>query len=190
MPATVISVCSAKGGAGKTLLAVNFAISLLRESRARVALVEATYPVPGDVPLYLGLERPKAVTDILPLLERLQPALLRGFLTHHSSGIAVIPAAADSLVAKQLAPEKLERFVGLVAQAYDFLVIDVGGGIHEGAVDFFDQSDLISLVMTPEVSSLTQTKRAVDYLQSFHFPRDMMRLVLNRYSNRIPFPPD
>jgi len=190
MAATVISVCSAKGGAGKTLLAVNLAISLLRESRARVALVEATYPVPGDVPLYLGLERPKAVTDILPLLERLQPALLRGFLTHHSSGIAVIPAAADSLVAKQLVPEKLERFVGLVAQAYDFLVIDVGGGIHEAAVDFFDQSDLISLVMTPEVSSLTQTKRAVDYLQSFHFPRDMMRLVLNRYSNKIPFPPD
>jgi septum site-determining protein MinD len=189
MPATVISVCSAKGGAGKTLLSVNLAISLLRESRARVALVDLTYPVPGDVPLYLGLERPKAVTDILPLLDRLQPALLRGFLTHHSSGITVIPAAADSLVAKQLTSEKLERFVHLVAQAYDFLVIDVGG-IGESSIDFFDLSDLISLVMTPEVSALTQTKRAVDYLQSFHFPRDMMRLVLNRYSNKIPFPPD
>jgi septum site-determining protein MinD len=184
---TVLSIYSPKGGTGKTLLSVNVAVSLLRESRGSVALVEIAYPIPGDAALYLGVDRPKAVSDVAPLLSRLQPALLRGYLTHHGSGIAVVPAVSDPLQSKLTSPAKIAEFVKLAARAYDFVVLDVSAPLAASEIDFFDLSSLIALVLTPEVSSLTQVQRSIDYLQSFHHSRERMRLILNRYTRKMPF---
>ena len=190
MAGTTISVLSVKGGAGSSVIATNLAVSLRRESRGSVALLDLTYPIPGNVPLYLGLQSPKAVSDILTLLDRLQPALLKGYLTMHPSGVTVVPAANDPLQAKLLTPEKLERFTELLIRAYDYVVIDMGTAFVEESVPILDLCDLMCLLMVPDVASVDQARKAVEYLQSYHFSREMMRLVLNRYSNRMPFPPD
>ncbi|MGH9459998.1 MAG: ATPase, T2SS/T4P/T4SS family [Vicinamibacteria bacterium] len=187
---TILSIYSPKGGTGATLLSVNLAVSLLRETRGTVALIEVAYPIPGDVALHLGLDRPRAVGDVAPVLSRLQPALLRGYLTHHSSGIAVVPSVTDPLQAKSVSPAQIIDFTRLAARAYDFVVLDVSSQLPLSEVDIFELSSAIGLVMTPDVSSLTQTQSAIHYLQSLHHSRDRMRLVLNRYSRKMPFSPD
>ena len=190
MATTAISVLSVKGGGGATLVATNLAVSLKRETRGSVALVDLGHPLPGTVSLYLGLQGTKAIADIVPLLDRLQPALLKGYLTTHSSGIAVVPAANDSLQEKILSPEKLERFIDLLRRAYDYVVIDLASTISEDVIPILDSSALVCLVVTPDVGSVTQGYRAVEYLQSYHFSRDTMRLVLNRYGAQMRFPPE
>ena len=190
MAGTAISVLSVKGGGGATLVATNLAVSLKRETRGSVALVDLGHPLPGTVSLYLGLQGTKAIADIVPLLDRLQPALLKGYLTTHSSGVAVVPAANDSLQEKILSPEKLERFVDLLLRAYDYVVIDLASTVSEDVIPILDASALVCLVVTPDVGSVTQGYRAVEYLQSYHFSRDMMRLVLNRYGTQMRFPPE
>ncbi len=190
MAGTAISVLSVKGGGGATLVATNLAVSLKRETRGSVALVDLGHPLPGTVSLYLGLQGTKAIADIVPLLDRLQPALLKGYLTTHSSGIAVVPAANDSLQEKILSPEKLDRFVDLLLRAYDYVVIDLASTISKDIIPILDASALVCLVVTPDVGSVTQGHRAVEYLQSYHFSRDMMRLVLNRYAAQMRFPPE
>ncbi|GMR23053.1 MAG: hypothetical protein BMS9Abin37_1447 [Acidobacteriota bacterium] len=190
MAGRAISVLSVKGGGGASLVATNLAVSLKRETRGNVALVDLGHPLPGTVSLYLGLQGTKAIADIIPLLDRLQPALLKGYLTTHSSGIAVVPAANDSLQEKVLSPEKLERFVKLLLRAYDYVVIDLAATISNDIIPILDSSALVCLVVTPDVGSVTQGYRAVEYLQSYHFSRDMMRLVLNRYGTQMRFPPE
>ncbi len=172
------------------MVASNLAVSLKRETRGNVALVDLGHPLPGTVSLYLGLQETKAIADIVPLLDRLQPALLKGYLTTHSSGVAVVPAANDSLQEKILSPEKLERFVELLLRAYDYVVIDLASTLSEDVIQILDASALVCLVVTPDVGSVTQGYRAVEYLQSYHFSRDMMRLVLNRYGTQMRFPPE
>ena len=172
------------------MVATNLAVSLKRETRGNVALVDLGRPLPGTVSLYLGLQETKAIADIVPLLDRLQPALLKGYLTTHSSGVAVVPAANDSLQEKILSPEKLERFVELLLRAYDYVVIDLASTLSEDVIQILDSSALVCLVVTPDVGSVTQGYRAVEYLQSYHFSRDMMRLVLNRYATQMRFPPE
>ena len=190
MAGKAISVLSVKGGGGATLVATNLAVSLKRETRGNVALVDLGHPLPGTVSLYLGLQETKAIADIVPLLDRLQPALLKGYLTTHSSGVTVVPAANDSLQEKILSPEKLERFVELLLRAYDYVVIDLASTISKDVIQILDSSSLVCLVVTPDVGSVTQGYRAVEYLQSYHFSRDMMRLVLNRYGTQMRFPPE
>ena len=55
MAGAAISVFSVKGGGGASLIAANLAVSLRRETRASVALLDVSYPIPGSIALYLGL---------------------------------------------------------------------------------------------------------------------------------------
>ncbi len=190
MPGAAISVFAVKGGGGASLIASNLAVSLRRETRASVALLDASYPIPGTIALYLGLSHAKAVTDVVPLLDRMQPTLLKSYVTSHASGIAVIPAAKDSLHEKTLSPQKLARVTDLLVRAYDYVVIDLASTLSEAVVPILDMSELVCPVVSPDVGSVAQGRQSVMYLQSHHFSRDAMRLVLNRYSNKMPFPPE
>jgi pilus assembly protein CpaF len=190
MAGKAISVFSVKGGGGASLIAANLAVSLKRETRGTVALVDLAHPVPGTLALYLGLSDPKAVADVVSLLDRLQPALLKGYLTTHSSGVTVVPAANDALQEKVLSPGNLERFVELLLRAYDYVVVDLGSIGSSDSIPILDLSAAVCVVVTPDVASVTQAQRAVEYLRSYHFSRDMMRLVLNRYGSRMTFPPE
>ncbi len=190
MPGAAISVFAVKGGGGASLIASNLAVSLRRETRASVALLDASYPIPGTITLYLGLSQAKAVTDIVPLLDRMQPTILKSYVTSHASGVAVIPAAKDSLHEKMLSPQKLARVTDLLLRAYDYVVIDLASTLSEAVVPILDMSELVCPVVSPDVGSVAQGRQSVTYLQSHHFSRDAMRLILNRYSNKMPFPPE
>ncbi|HEY7817699.1 MAG TPA: hypothetical protein VIG29_05745, partial [Vicinamibacteria bacterium] len=190
MPGAAISVFSVKGGGGASLIAANLAVSLRRETRASVALFDASYPIPGTIALYLGLSQAKALTDIVPLLDRMQPTILKSYLTSHGTGIAVLPAAKDSLHEKALTPQKLARVTDLLVRAYDYVVIDLASTLSEDVVPLLDASEIVCLVVSPDVGSVAQGRQSVTYLQSHHFSRDGMRLLLNRYSNKMPFPPE
>ncbi len=190
MAGAAISVFSVKGGGGASLIAANLAVSLRRETRASVALLDVSYPIPGSIALYLGLPQAKALTDIVPLLDRMQPTLLKSYVTNHASGIAVIPAAKDALHEKMLTPQKLARVTDLLVRAYDYVVIDLASTLSEDVVPILDLSELVCLVLSPDVGSVAQGRQSVTYLQSHHFSRDAMRLVLNRYSTKMPFPPE
>jgi septum site-determining protein MinD len=190
MPGAAISVFAVKGGGGASLIASNLAVSLRRETRASVALLDASYPIPGSIALYLGLGNAKAVTDVVPMLDRMQPTLLKSFVTNHTSGIAVLPAAKDSLHEKMLSPQKIARVADLLVRAYDYVVIDLASTLSEAVVPILDLSELVCPVVSPDVGSVAQARQSVTYLQSHHFSREAMRLVLNRYSNKMPFPPE
>jgi septum site-determining protein MinD len=190
MPGAAISVFSVKGGGGASLIAANLAVSLRRETRASVALLDASYPIPGTIALYLGLPQAKAVTDVVPLLDRMQPTILKSYVTSHATGIAVIPAAKDSLHEKMLTPQKLAKVADLLIRAYDYVVIDLASTLSESIVPILDLSEMVCLVVSPDVGSVAQGRQSVTYLQSHHFSRDSMRMVLNRYSNKMPFPPE
>jgi Flp pilus assembly CpaE family ATPase len=74
-------------------------------------------------------------------------------------------------------------------RAYDYVVIDLASTLSEDVIPILDLSELVCLVLSPDVGSVAQGRQSVTYLQSHHFSRDAMKLVLNRYSNKMPFPP-
>ncbi len=65
------------------------------------------------------------------MLDRMQPTLLKSFVTSHASGVAVLPAARDSLREKVLSPQKLIRVTDLLLRAYDYVVIDLASTLSE-----------------------------------------------------------
>jgi len=186
----IITVHSGKGGCGKTLFAINLAISLMRESKGKVLLLDMGLPLPGDIAQLIGLDKPKAIADLIPLLGRLQPALVKGYFTHHASGIDVLVAINESFQSRLINEGHVNRIMNLVRGAYNYVVVDTPTDLDPVNIEIFDNSDVIAMLVTPDMLSVTRTKRKLEYLQSLHFAREIFRLVANRVSGKSLVSPE
>ncbi|MBL7092304.1 MAG: Flp pilus assembly complex ATPase component TadA [Candidatus Omnitrophica bacterium] len=179
-----ISVFSTKGGVGKTLIAANLAVSLAQMGR-RVALLDLDLQFSGDVAKMLNLKPKETVFSLIPLLPRLDKAgSLKGHMSHHISGIDILPAVSKPKEIPQISAHRLEVILGLLKSEYEFIIIDAGSFFTDTLIYLFDNSNLILQVATPDVLSVYQTEWSIDTMESLHFPLSMVKLVLNRAESR------
>lgn len=187
--ARIISVFSAKGGVGKTLIASNLAIALLKPYRdkietrlqKRVLLIDLDLEAMGDVSRMLKINSPQLMVS---LFENFNEATLKKdamrLITSHESGIDFLPAVSNPREASSIDVEKLNLLINVLSTSYDYIVIDAGNAFNDVSVDILDKCNLILLVVTPDVLSLDETRWTLDTLQSLHIPLKMIKLILNR----------
>ena len=110
----LIAVCGARDGVGKSIFAVNFALSLLKETRKRVLILDIDTESCGDVQRLLSLGTAKSFTDFAPYIDRLKSEQIRQYITAHGAGIGVLPIASKPGEGAGLDPEVLGRILQLV----------------------------------------------------------------------------
>jgi pilus assembly protein CpaE len=81
----------AKGGAGVTTLACNFAVALAQSSGQSTLLIDLDLPL-GDAALNLGIIAEYSTVNALQDYVRLDAALLEKLIVKHSSGVWVLAA--------------------------------------------------------------------------------------------------
>jgi len=179
------SFYGAKGGVGTTTMAINSAIALATRQRRRVALFDANLQF-GDerVFLDLGLDSSSVVNAITE--PDLDAELLKSFIVSHRSGIDLLlappnPEQADIVVERQRThPAALTNLLGLMRKAYDYTIVDTGRTIDDFTLQLFDESDVIFVVMTADLSCLKNVRLVLETMDSLGFARDKVQLVLNR----------
>lgn len=72
----IISICSAKGGTGKTTLASNLAVALASTTGHRVALVDLNQEQ-GDVAIMLDIVPRKTIADLAQIADRLEMDMVK-----------------------------------------------------------------------------------------------------------------
>ena len=77
----IIAVGGARDGVGKTVFTVNAALSLLKETRARVLVLDLDQESCGDVLQLLGMQKAKSLADFAPYVDKLKPAQLRQYIS-------------------------------------------------------------------------------------------------------------
>ncbi len=93
--ARIVAVYSAGGGTGKTLVASNLALSLHQQQSGRVLLVDGGHPMPGDLPIVLGVDRVKALADMVPIIGRLTPEVFASYLVTTREGLPLMSLVTD-----------------------------------------------------------------------------------------------
>ena len=183
----VVTIAGAKGGTGKTFLAVNLAVALRKVSGKEIALVDADW---GDVDLslYMNLVSRYNAVDLLSHQEEMDDSLLSGILTQHSSGVEVLTAPKKPFGLPPVPPDFFSRLFSLLRARFAYTVIDTGARIDEVMTGVIENSDLILMLVTPDVASLQQTSLFLEMLHSWKFPEEKVHLLINRakYSGGIP----
>jgi septum site-determining protein MinD len=179
--AKVIAIFSTKGGVGKSLIAVNLAVTLAKEGK-KVCAIDLDTQVVGDMAHMLGINPQKCMADLMSFLKK-QPQLTKKTDFVIKTKLTNVDFLAGVLKPQQsgyLYPDKLAEVFNLFDKDYDYIIVDVGKSFSDVFLSALNQANLILLVVTPDVLSIYQTKWALDTLQFLHFPLSMIKLVLNR----------
>ena len=179
-----IVIFSTKGGVGKTLIAANLGVSLVKHQAKKVCLVDLDLHGLGDMARMLYLNPQKAMVDLIQVLKR-QPQASdfkkADFLTSSSSaGLDFLPGVLRPQQSPHLEPNVIKDVFNLLDKDYDYIIIDAGKNFSEVFVAVLNQANLILLVVTPDILSIYQTKWALDTLQFLYLPLAMVKIVLNR----------
>ncbi|MGC2636875.1 MAG: AAA family ATPase [Acidobacteriaceae bacterium] len=179
----IISFFGAKGGVGTTTIAVNLAYFLVHQHSKRVLLID-NHAEFGHVCLYLGLDGARYHFDeLIRNVNRLDTALLRGFIAKHSSGLEVLASPESHDPSRTVDPDALERTLEFLRGEYDYVVLDCQTSLEEANLAVMDRSDQIYLVATPDIGAIRDLSRYIDGLSRNESTSARLHVIINRYSS-------
>jgi septum site-determining protein MinD len=188
--AKTTTVYGGSGGVGKTLVAANLAASLHMQQTGRILLVDAGFPLPGDAPALVGLDRVKALGEMAPILGRLTPEVFAGYLVTSPQGFAVLSLVGDVLQSRLVTRDLLARMFELASPAFDFIVVDLPAGSHALTDAIVDRTDYVVVVAEPTPTGLPRARFCLDFLRTLQMPDDGVMLCLNRVVEKGGVPAD
>ena len=175
----VIAVAGATGGVGSTSVAVNLACILANDEKNSVVLVDLDLCL-GDADVFLDTIPDYTLVDVSQNISRLDFTLLKRSLTKHSSGLYLLPRPVQLEDNKLIAPDDLQRVMGLLKATFTHLIIDISKS--------YSQLDMIALEMANHVLLTTQLdlpclRNVVRLMMSFgeiEGLKEKVKIIVNR----------
>jgi pilus assembly protein CpaE len=177
----LLAFMGAKGGAGATTLACNFAVALAQEKSQKTLLIDLDLPL-GDAALNLGITAEFSTIDALRAAERLDGAFLAQLLVKHSSGLAVL-AAPGRFVQYQAGYEAIDRLINVARLDFDNVVVDLGSRLDLMTTAAYKDATTIYLVTQASIPELRNSNRLIG--EFFAGPVPKLEVVINRYESRV-----
>jgi len=173
-------VTGASGGCGATTVAVNLAAALPQYAGGRALLVDAHFPVPAAELSRIGLDRARAAGELAPVMSKLTPELLSGYLTSVSPTLSALAIVSDVQQARHVTPDSVRRILDMARRLFVNIVVDVGPLAGAVAQTFLDQSDVICVVVEPTTTGLQRARFVLDFLRTLQVGRDAVMVCLSR----------
>lgn len=180
----VITLFSPKGGAGKTTLACNLGATFAKRMKRRTLLIDLDLQF-GDVAIMLGSDPRSTILDLVMSHGDLDPDKLVGFVTHHESGLHVLPAPIRPEDSELVTEDRLASLISAAKQAYDIVLIDTPPNFNSTVLTALDRTDDLLLVTSLDVPSLKSVKVCLQTLEMLHYPRERCHVVLNRAESKV-----
>ncbi|MEM2874523.1 MAG: MinD/ParA family protein [Candidatus Hadarchaeales archaeon] len=172
---TVIGVFSAKGGTGKTTVAVNLSMALAEKMKEDVILVETNVMV-SSLGVYFGImESQVSIQDIVSGKVRPEDAIVR-----YGEKLDVLPGALGFV--KEFGIVDMSALIEPLRKRYDIIMLDSSPGfgveVHAG----MKACDEILIISQPEIPSLLGAIQTYRMAEEWKIP--VMAVVVNRYRGK------
>ncbi len=184
VPGQIVTVFAAKGGCGKTSLAVNLGVELARQGAGRVCVVDLDLAF-GDVAISVQLDPLRTITDALPMAGHLDASGTASLLTRYQPGLDMLLAPVTPGDAEKIPPRLVGELLAILRGMYDFVVVDTPAQFSEHVLTAMDVSSQLVLLTTPDVPALKSLRVTLDMLDMLSYPRQIRSVVVNRADSKV-----
>jgi pilus assembly protein CpaE len=176
----LIVVTAPKGGVGTTTVATNIAVALRQVSGSPVALVDCSLQF-GDVGVHLNLRSKYSMLDLAGAATEIDDAMLARVICEHESGVHALLAPPEPESAGHVDGAAVGAVIDRLLARYSFVVVDTWSFLDEVTETLVRRADEMLLVATPELPTLRNTKRLIEFAQRHDIDTSRVLIVLNRF---------
>jgi MinD-like ATPase involved in chromosome partitioning or flagellar assembly len=180
----VITVFTAKGGVGKTMIAVNLGVVLARGGDNRVCVVDLDL-ASGDVAISLLLDPERTIADAVSMAGHLDTTGAASLLTRYRPGLEMLLAPVNPGDAEKIPPSMVGELLAVLRRMYDYIVVDTPPQLSEHVLTALDASAHHVLVTTPDVPAMKNLRVVLDVLDMLSYRPEMRSIVLNRADTKV-----
>ncbi len=185
----IVTVFAAKGGCGKTTLAVNLGVVLARNAGCRVCVVDLDLAF-GDVAISVQLDPVRTMVDALAMTGHLDTTGAASLLTRYRPGLDMLLAPVAPGDAEKVPPTLVSELLTVLRGMFDFVVVDTPAQFSEHVLAAMDDSAHHVLLTTPDVSALKNLRVTLDMLDLLSYPREIRSVLLNRSDSKVGLSPE
>ncbi|MEO7993170.1 MAG: response regulator [bacterium] len=181
----IFTVFSPRGGIGKSLLAVNLASELKRETKGKVLCVDLSIEF-GDVALLLNTHIASTLTNLAQTgVQAIDIEYLKSNIHQSPNGIDVLAAPAKPEYAEIITSGVISKVLELAREEWDYIVVDTRPTFSGDALAALDLSDEILMLIGGDFLSLKSASLSLQVFLSLNYNMDAVKIVLNR-ANCLP----
>ena len=170
-----ITLSGAKGGVGKTTLAVNLGAALARMGKS-VAVVDMDL-VFGDAALLLGMEAKQRNLYSLMLEGESFADALEGYLLRHSSGLSLLAAPESAEQGEYVTAPFMQNVIRALKRDFEYVLIDTPPALTELYFSVLELSDENWLCFAADLASAKNARRLLDILQTLGYGQERARPI-------------
>jgi pilus assembly protein CpaE len=183
----VISIFSAGGGCGATMVAINLANELRLVSSKPILVIDLD-SFYGTVSTYLGIKSEYGIADVLARKGLIDTHLIRSSAYAYMDNYHVLPSPASiqSSKTKSLEFENLPRVLEACREVYRYTVIDAPRMSESDVTKLAGLSDVVLVVFQLTVKDVNHARSMVLSLTKSGIASEKMMSLANRVKKRGP----
>jgi len=179
----VITIFSTKGGVGKTFVSVNLAVTLAKETKKKVVIVDLDLDF-GSASLALNIMPKYTITDVVNDIRNIDPDLMETYLLKHESGVKILPANIEPQLNEFINAEHVQIILRNLQNSYDYIIVDMPGRFYDPVNPAFAFADKLIMITTPEVSTVRNIKASLLMLNDLNYPKSKIKILLNKSDSK------
>lgn len=173
--AKTLSIISGKGGVGKSNIALNFSLELIKHN-LKVIIFDLDVGM-GNINILLGLQPRKSIVDLLN-----DELSIDEVIEHGPGNLSYIAGGSGLTNFLKLDEAKKNHFYKQydeLVKMYDYIIFDMGAGVTTESLFFILASDESIVVTTPEPTSITDAYSMIKQVVNYGGTMPI-RIILNR----------
>jgi pilus assembly protein CpaE len=175
----IMAFFSSKGGVGKSILALNSAVILSRETNKKVLLLDMDLQF-GDIALLVNQYNHKTIMDAIDDGQIASYEGMKNYLYKYNENLDILFAPGRPEAAEYINKDIIEKMMNIIKLYYDFIIIDTGVNFNDSTLYILDAAQTILYVSTMEIVALKNTKLGFRVMDSLGYDKEKVKLVINR----------
>lgn len=183
--APMVGIVHSSGGIGASTLASHLAVELAQtKPDLSCCMVDLDLQF-GELASLFGKQPVTSMIDLLETGDRLDADILRNAAVEVRPGVSLLAAPDVIVPPEEIDTDGLLNLLGLIRREYGFVLLDLPSDWTNWALSAACACEDLYLVVDQSLRSLRRARKSLALLESVEFPRDNVKLVVNRAEKRL-----